>query len=160
MCSAFFFDVNRLSKALYPLVFMFAVYSLYAEAHKSWWSWCIHSLANGVYTFGYRGFRLTTSVVSQFSTLSVCKFIHCIFIESHNSHSMSTTFVIDFHKVIDCHVSAYLLSRIILIVCVLCLFLISTSAGTRSKGEEETSEIDKIGFEWSVVATSLQIAVS
>lgn len=36
-----------LSRVMYPLVLMYGVYSLYTEAHKSWWSWCIHSLANG-----------------------------------------------------------------------------------------------------------------
>eukprot|EP00038_Savillea_parva_P010335 m.189607 g.189607 ORF g.189607 m.189607 type:complete len:752 (-) comp17772_c0_seq1:108-2363(-) len=42
-----------LSYALYPLVLAWAIYSLFTEAHKSWWSWAIHALANGVYTFGF-----------------------------------------------------------------------------------------------------------
>ena len=29
------------------------LYSLVTRPHKSWWSWAIHSLANGVYTFGF-----------------------------------------------------------------------------------------------------------
>jgi hypothetical protein len=39
--------------ALYPLVVAWAIYSLFTEAHKSWWSWAIHALAHGVYTFGF-----------------------------------------------------------------------------------------------------------
>lgn len=42
-----------LSLALYPLVAGWAVYSLVYQQHKSWWSWVINALANGVYTFGF-----------------------------------------------------------------------------------------------------------
>mmetsp|Transcript_42054 Transcript_42054/g.65763 ORF Transcript_42054/g.65763 Transcript_42054/m.65763 type:complete len:868 (+) Transcript_42054:96-2699(+) len=42
-----------LQRTLYPLVAGWAIYSLLTRPHKSWWSWAIHSLANGVYTFGF-----------------------------------------------------------------------------------------------------------
>ena len=42
-----------LARALYPLVGAWALYSLLTKPHKSWWSWAVHSLANGVYTFGF-----------------------------------------------------------------------------------------------------------
>ncbi|KAL3860326.1 hypothetical protein ACJMK2_010465 [Sinanodonta woodiana] len=38
---------------LYPLCLGGAVYSLFYVEHKSWYSWCIHSLVNGVYAFGF-----------------------------------------------------------------------------------------------------------
>ena len=44
---------HYLSLALYPLVAMWAIYSLVYQQHKSWWSWVINALANGVYTFGF-----------------------------------------------------------------------------------------------------------
>ena len=42
-----------LSRLLYPMVAIWAVYSLMTNPHKGWWSWLISSLANGVYTFGF-----------------------------------------------------------------------------------------------------------
>jgi len=42
-----------LARILYPMVGVWAVYSLVTNPHKSWWSWLISSLANGVYTFGF-----------------------------------------------------------------------------------------------------------
>ncbi|XP_058808355.1 lipid scramblase CLPTM1L [Phymastichus coffea] len=41
------------SYLLYPLVGLGAIYSLLYLPHKSWYSWCIHSMANGVYAFGF-----------------------------------------------------------------------------------------------------------
>ncbi len=38
---------------LYPLCLGGAVYSLVYTPHKSWWSWTIQSLVNGVYAFGF-----------------------------------------------------------------------------------------------------------
>ena len=38
---------------LYPLVGGWGLYTLVYHTHKSWWSWLINSLANGVYTFGF-----------------------------------------------------------------------------------------------------------
>lgn len=38
---------------LYPLVGGWGLYTLVYHQHKSWWSWLINSLANGVYTFGF-----------------------------------------------------------------------------------------------------------
>ncbi|XP_033210206.1 cleft lip and palate transmembrane protein 1-like protein [Belonocnema kinseyi] len=46
-------SMRYLSYLLYPLVFAGAVYSLLYQAHKSWYSWCINSLVNGVYAFGF-----------------------------------------------------------------------------------------------------------
>ena len=37
-----------LCMALYPLVGAWGVYSLLYYPHKSWWSWLINTLANGV----------------------------------------------------------------------------------------------------------------
>ncbi|ESN92969.1 hypothetical protein HELRODRAFT_108202 [Helobdella robusta] len=42
-----------LSYLLYPLVLCGAVYSLLYTPHKSWYSWTIESMANGVYAFGF-----------------------------------------------------------------------------------------------------------
>jgi hypothetical protein len=42
-----------LSVALYPLVISWGVYSLVYYPQKSWWSWLINTLANGVYSFGF-----------------------------------------------------------------------------------------------------------
>ncbi|XP_014244937.1 cleft lip and palate transmembrane protein 1-like protein [Cimex lectularius] len=38
---------------LYPLCASGAVYSLFFLQHKSWYSWIIHSVVNGVYGFGF-----------------------------------------------------------------------------------------------------------
>lgn len=45
--------MKYLSWLLYPLCIGGAAYSLMYQSHKSWYSWCIHSLANGVYAFGF-----------------------------------------------------------------------------------------------------------
>ncbi|XP_021939566.1 cleft lip and palate transmembrane protein 1-like protein isoform X2 [Zootermopsis nevadensis] len=45
--------MKYLSYLLYPLCFGGAIYSLLYEPHKSWLSWSIHSLVNGVYAFGF-----------------------------------------------------------------------------------------------------------
>jgi len=42
-----------LSLVLYPLVVGWAIYSLYTQPHRTWWSWFISSAANGVYAFGF-----------------------------------------------------------------------------------------------------------
>lgn len=46
-------SMRYLSYVLYPLCIGAAVYSLVYESHRSWYSWCIHSLVNGVYAFGF-----------------------------------------------------------------------------------------------------------
>lgn len=46
-------SMRYLSYLLYPLVICGAIYSLLYTPHKSWYSWCIKSLANGVYAFGF-----------------------------------------------------------------------------------------------------------
>lgn len=45
--------MRYLSYLLYPLVIIGAIYSLLYYPHKSWYSWSINSLVNGVYTFGF-----------------------------------------------------------------------------------------------------------
>lgn len=45
--------MKYLSYLLYPLCLGGAVYSLLYVPHRSWHSWCIHSLVNGVYAFGF-----------------------------------------------------------------------------------------------------------
>ncbi|CAL7941054.1 unnamed protein product [Xylocopa violacea] len=50
------FDVESmhyLSYLLYPLVIGGAIYSLLYQPHKSWYSWSINSMVNGVYAFGF-----------------------------------------------------------------------------------------------------------
>lgn len=50
------FDVQAmryLSYALYPLLIGAAIYSLVYQPHKSWYSWVVRSLVNGVYAFGF-----------------------------------------------------------------------------------------------------------
>ncbi|XP_050502597.1 lipid scramblase CLPTM1L [Diabrotica virgifera virgifera] len=45
--------MRYLSYLLYPLCISAAVYSLIYQPHKSWYSWTINSLVNGVYAFGF-----------------------------------------------------------------------------------------------------------
>ncbi|KAL0121695.1 hypothetical protein PUN28_006884 [Cardiocondyla obscurior] len=46
-------SMRYLSYLLYPLVIIGAIYSLLYQPHKSWYSWSINSLVNGVYAFGF-----------------------------------------------------------------------------------------------------------
>ncbi|XP_031850265.1 lipid scramblase CLPTM1L [Nomia melanderi] len=46
-------STRYLSYLLYPLVIGGAIYSLLYQPHRSWYSWSINSLANGVYAFGF-----------------------------------------------------------------------------------------------------------
>ncbi|KAK7874007.1 hypothetical protein R5R35_013418 [Gryllus longicercus] len=46
-------SMRYLSYLLYPLCIGGAVYSLLYQPHKSWYSWSVHSLVNGVYAFGF-----------------------------------------------------------------------------------------------------------
>lgn len=45
--------MRYLAYIMWPLCFGGAVYSLYYVPHKSWYSWCIHSLVNCIYAFGF-----------------------------------------------------------------------------------------------------------
>ncbi|RUS76351.1 hypothetical protein EGW08_015881, partial [Elysia chlorotica] len=45
--------MKYLSYVLYPLCIAGAIYSLVYVEHKSWYSWCVNSLVNGVYAFGF-----------------------------------------------------------------------------------------------------------
>lgn len=45
--------MTYLSYLLYPLCVIGALYSLIYQPHKSWYSWTINSLVNGVYAFGF-----------------------------------------------------------------------------------------------------------
>lgn len=45
--------MTYLGYALYPLVGGYAIYSLYFNEHKSWYSWVLSSLVGTVYTFGF-----------------------------------------------------------------------------------------------------------
>lgn len=45
--------MRYLSYALYPLCAGGALYSLLYVSHKSWYSWVINSLVNGIYAFGF-----------------------------------------------------------------------------------------------------------
>lgn len=45
--------MKYLSYVLYPLCIAGAIYSLIYVEHKSWYSWCLNSLVNGVYAFGF-----------------------------------------------------------------------------------------------------------
>eukprot|EP00794_Sanderia_malayensis_P019133 gene19133-21050_t len=45
--------MKYLSYVLYPLLIAGAVYSLVYHPHKSWYSWIVRSLVNGVYAFGF-----------------------------------------------------------------------------------------------------------
>ncbi|GJQ79412.1 hypothetical protein Trydic_g16271 [Trypoxylus dichotomus] len=46
-------SMRYLSYVLYPLCMLGAIYSLIYQPHKSWYSWTINSLVNGVYVFGF-----------------------------------------------------------------------------------------------------------
>jgi hypothetical protein len=45
--------MKYLHYALYPCVVGYAIYSLYYESHKSWYSWVVSTAAGCVYTFGF-----------------------------------------------------------------------------------------------------------
>ncbi|XP_045775470.1 cleft lip and palate transmembrane protein 1-like protein [Maniola jurtina] len=45
--------MRYLSMLLYPLCIAGAIYSLLYVAHKSWYSWALNSVVNGVYAFGF-----------------------------------------------------------------------------------------------------------
>lgn len=45
--------MRYLSYLLYPLLAAGAVYSLLYTKHRSWWSWTVQSMVNGVYAFGF-----------------------------------------------------------------------------------------------------------
>ncbi|KAH8265137.1 hypothetical protein KR044_001563 [Drosophila immigrans] len=45
--------MRYLSYLLYPLCVAGAVYSLIYQPHRSWYSWTLNSLVNGVYAFGF-----------------------------------------------------------------------------------------------------------
>ncbi|CAG9770890.1 unnamed protein product [Ceutorhynchus assimilis] len=45
--------MKYLSYLLYPLCLGAAIYSLLYQPHKSWYSWTINNLVNGVYAFGF-----------------------------------------------------------------------------------------------------------
>ncbi|KAH8245362.1 hypothetical protein KR032_009504 [Drosophila birchii] len=45
--------MRYLSYLLYPLCLGGAVYSLIYQPHRSWYSWTVNSLVNGVYAFGF-----------------------------------------------------------------------------------------------------------
>ncbi|CAH0592273.1 unnamed protein product [Chrysodeixis includens] len=45
--------MRYLCMLLYPLCIAGAGYSLVYEPHKSWYSWALHSIVNGVYAFGF-----------------------------------------------------------------------------------------------------------
>ncbi|XP_064641107.1 lipid scramblase CLPTM1L-like [Lineus longissimus] len=45
--------MKYLSYVLFPLCIGGAIYSMMYTPFKSWYSWCIHSLVNGVYAFGF-----------------------------------------------------------------------------------------------------------
>jgi len=47
------YALEKLGSCLYPLIVGVSMYSLIYYNQKSWWSWAISSLANGVYTFGF-----------------------------------------------------------------------------------------------------------
>jgi len=45
--------MRYLSYVMYPLLAGVSVYSLVYQPHKSWYSWIVRSLVNGVYAFGF-----------------------------------------------------------------------------------------------------------
>ncbi|CAF4789300.1 unnamed protein product [Pieris macdunnoughi] len=45
--------MRYLALVLYPLCAAGAIYSLLYEPHRSWYSWALHSVVNGVYAFGF-----------------------------------------------------------------------------------------------------------
>ncbi|EDV25935.1 uncharacterized protein TRIADDRAFT_24450 [Trichoplax adhaerens] len=45
--------IRYLSYFLYPLVLIGAIYCLIYNSYKSWYSWILHSLVNGIYAFGF-----------------------------------------------------------------------------------------------------------
>lgn len=46
-------SMKYLSYILYPLCIIGAVYSLLYDSHRSWYSWLIRNMVNGVYAFGF-----------------------------------------------------------------------------------------------------------
>lgn len=47
--------MKYLSYVMYPLVVGYAIYSLWYQKHRSWYSWMINSLVGAVYAFGFLG---------------------------------------------------------------------------------------------------------
>ena len=45
--------IRYLSYVLYPLILCYAVWALYYETHKSWYSFILNTLVGAVYTFGF-----------------------------------------------------------------------------------------------------------
>lgn len=45
--------IRYLSYVLYPLLAGYAVYALYYETHKSWYSFILNTLVGAVYMFGF-----------------------------------------------------------------------------------------------------------
>jgi len=45
--------MKKLSYLLYPLCIAGAIYSLIYNTHKSWYSWIVNCLVNGIYAFGF-----------------------------------------------------------------------------------------------------------
>ena len=45
--------MKKLSYIMYPICIIGAIYSLIYNKHKSWYSWAINSIVNGIYAFGF-----------------------------------------------------------------------------------------------------------
>ena len=45
--------IRYLSYLCYPLLIGYAIYSLYYDTHKSWYSFVLNTLVGAVYTFGF-----------------------------------------------------------------------------------------------------------
>lgn len=89
-----------LSLALYPLVTGWAIYSLLYQQHKSWWSWVINALANGVYTFGF--IAMTPQLFVNYKFKSVAHLPWKVFMYKVSHLLYATTRMLAFWWLGDC----------------------------------------------------------
>jgi len=81
--------MKYLHYAAYPLVILYALYSLYYDTHKGWYSWLISTLAGCVYTFGF--VMMTPQLFINYKLQSVAHLPWRVFV-----YKAISTFIDDF----------------------------------------------------------------
>ena len=70
-----------LTVCAYPIVGAWGLYSLLYYPQKSWWSWLVNTLANGVYSFGF--VMMTPQLFINYKLKSVVSICGMICISKH-----------------------------------------------------------------------------